>query len=454
MAGRVFVVLSVLCACGDNIARDASFEPTSGTRLKLEGYAYLDGSRQWATGRYYDADLHARCTPQRWADDVLRCVPQADEAVFLDELCEMPIGRTFAPDDDEDPPPAFFIARTVVAGVSLPARLFRARQPTDPPAMYFLPDAGGCAGPFATPAAARHFLVGSEANAVALESAEHGEGRLALRMHVTADGLRAPLALHDRELAIDCRPAAPGDEVPCEPIDAPVAAHFLDPTCTTSAVAVPADTAIAAVARLDDEVSGCPAFHVTGLEHAGDIFVRDRGFCIRVPRATNRRYLAVAEPAQVATVSLDIDRLDDRRLQRMWLSTDGLFALHDRMFDTATRAVCVDRTSAGLTRCLPPSTLFGPRLYRLDCAVPVRASPVPQRACVHAGFATRPTRAPDEVPEAVHAIQVPYVGEALYHVDPTGFCAPYVPEPGHVLHALGPSLPDDTFAVGVPFGAR
>jgi hypothetical protein len=447
--GRVFVVLGALCACGDNLERPAGFEATSGMRLKLEGYAYLDGSQQWDTTGFYDADLHARCTPRLWADDVLRCVPQSDETIFVDAACETLVGRTFAPEGEEL---AFYSVRTVVGTESRPSRLFRAGEPTDPPAQYYARDDTGCTGPFATPPGARYFAVGSEVTAVALESAEHGDGRLALRLYATADGLRAPIALHDRELAIDCRPSAFGEAVTCDPNDAPVAANYVDAGCTARVVSIAGDAVAPTVARVDADT--CAAFYTTGAEHDGDIYVLDRGFCIRVPRVASRRYLTVTGAAPLATLSMSVDFVDDRRLQPMWLDADGLFAAHDRLFDIATRAECVDRTSAGLTRCLPASTVAAPQLYRRGCTSTVRAVVLPKQLCVRPAFATVASIDPDDVPETVHSIQGEYTGGELAQLDVNGICHPVVAGPDEVVHALGPPLPDDAFVAGVPFGAR
>ena len=77
-------VLLVLAACGDNVLVDPVTDAISGTRIKLQGYRYDDGTEQTEPFEYYDTLVHTTCRAVTWADGVVRCGPVADEALYTD----------------------------------------------------------------------------------------------------------------------------------------------------------------------------------------------------------------------------------------------------------------------------------------------------------------------------------------------------------------------------------
>src|SRR5215212_4982541 len=88
------IALAVTCvACGDNEVRERPFDAASGTRLRVERYLFDDGTTLPAATGFFDAELHVRCTPQPWLDGTTRCVPEAEDALFLDSACATAFGR-------------------------------------------------------------------------------------------------------------------------------------------------------------------------------------------------------------------------------------------------------------------------------------------------------------------------------------------------------------------------
>ena len=68
-----WAILLALAACGDDVRREPSAAPVSGSRLKLEWYFYGDGSREPNPEAFYDTLIHGRCTPRLWSDGEERC---------------------------------------------------------------------------------------------------------------------------------------------------------------------------------------------------------------------------------------------------------------------------------------------------------------------------------------------------------------------------------------------
>src|SRR5258706_15581040 len=93
-----WIAAAGVAACGDNIPPEDILASVSGSRIVLQVYGYDDGARQVDTSVLYDLRLHSRCNAQPWADGVVRCVPEADDAVYTDAACTTLIGLGVRPE--------------------------------------------------------------------------------------------------------------------------------------------------------------------------------------------------------------------------------------------------------------------------------------------------------------------------------------------------------------------
>ncbi len=437
-------------ACGDNLAGDAVVTAVSGTRLAVHRFRYTDGSEQTGV-ELYDKVEHTLCTADRWTDGVDRCVPIADEAVFVDAACHDAVGRRLGTDD-----PTHFIGYDWIQRRRFPARLYRAGRVTTPITEFYEQQDGVCAGPFPGGGGlAYHTLTGEVAAASLLElhDDEVGDGRLGLTVRTADDGLRLPLGLYDRDLDLPCTPTVgPDGAVACAPTTADAAAFFSDPECERPAVIVAPGRDAPAVVKATSP-SGCASYRATGTELAGPVFRRDSGVCRSVwPGPGERAYAADVEAALPA-LERAVAQVDGRRLQQIIL-TDGVAGaplrfLDDALYDTATRAAC---SHAGVDdddiRCVPTELAAGAVLFTASCGVAVDVVELPRASCAWPAFAW--TLAGAGI--VFHAIGDPVL-EPLYRFDGGG-CRAYTPAADTELRALGPVLDPDPFLRARYFGER
>jgi len=447
VSARLAIALALgLGACGDNRHIDDLFEPVSGSRLKLEWHLYEDGTRQAETAAFYDLDVHARCTPQRWIDDVIRCVPIAEDAIYLDPTCESLVGRAQTIEK-----PTHFIAHDTVAGTTLPARLFRAGPTTTPVTQRYELRDGECVGPFSTPSDLTYYQLVAEIagwDLIALRDDEVGAGRLALAYRATDDGLRVPSGLRDRDLDLPCTPTpGAGGGFRCAPTEAATPSTFRDPACEQAVITVPDGAAVPTIAMLADP-SGCARYHAVGGEVTGPLYRRDGEACTRVTPTPPPRQFPVAAELELPILERTIEDTPGRRLQRIILGDDELRFVDDRLHDTATRADCLRRSSGEVTRCLPAVIASATRLRPRSCAVEVLVAEIPQHTCERIGFATAIT---EEQP-TIHAIG-DRAADTLYQLTGGG-CLPYPGAPGNELRTLGPPIAPETFPAAVRYGER
>ena len=439
----VVCALVVAAGCGDNIAIIDLYAPASGTRLKLGGYLYQDGTRQLDPSTFYDARLHAGCAPVIWTDGLSRCVPGGGDTVFLDAECTMEIGRTHEPHV-----PAVLVRTETIAGRSIPTRAFLRGPKTETPVANYVLREGMCEPLELDPSVKDYYLTGAvlfDDDLVAFEPSEVGDARVGLRIVTTADGLRAPVAFHDRELEIECSPATQADgSSACVPVGVPSATVFADQQCTEPAVAVVAPNVPAIVAAID--ATGCTSYHTLGAP-AAELYARTATGCNRV---FTERAFTIGAPIDAAPIDRTIEADPDRRIQRIETTSGGLRAFDDRLYDTAMRAECERHTKGEISRCLP----IGPpalRVYATSrCSLELRVAEVVRPSCTEPAFALAETE--DGVD--VHAIGEPYVGELYQRDTEGGPCQLHVTPFGAKPHALGPALPIDTFLLGIKFGDR
>lgn len=443
----------VVVACGDNHPEIQVFEPTNGTRLMIEQYQFDDGTRVVQPTAFYDRRIHARCTPQEWIDGVVRCLPDAEQAFYRDDMCEMPFGRATKKF------PTHFIAQDLRPDDArrMPARVFAVGAKADPIAMFYLRQGTAedgkpiCTGPYPSPfdeEGTQYYEVAGEVGGedlVAITETQIGDGRLALNVRRSDDGALVPFGFHDRDLDVDCAPVPRGAGGVCEPQSVDDAVFFADNTCTQPAVLVDdgVEPPVAARTRSSD---GCFAYHAIG-EQAPRAYRDTGGGCTSV--TTTARVLALGPAVELAAITREPDDAPKHRVQRILASDGDLHVYADRMFDTATRAECQLVQDGDTLRCLPTALAPIVRLFLPGCTVERRFAEVPMRACEPFAFAMHDNGESLEL----HAIGGRFDGTA-YTLAPFGFCMPYTPAAGTELFDVGPLLPDDTFVGAVPFGAR
>jgi hypothetical protein len=443
--------ITAVAACGDNIPGDGVLASVSGGRLALQVYGYDDGTRQVDPVELYDLHLHTKCTAQLWADGWTRCVPEADDAVFVDAACTMVVGRGFAPEK-----PTVFIGYDVVDSQTVPARLYRAGMATAPAIEFYEKVDGACIGPFVGPSDITYYSVTDEVPAtdiVPIYDDERGDGRIGVQLRISDDGVRQVTGLRDHALDAACTPARiDGGAIVCVPQDpAPAPATlFHDPACAEPVVAVfdvipPQPVpAIAAVS----EPSGCTSYRAVGAEVTAPVYRRAGDACVPASVVSNQRLYSAAAPIDVAVLDRTVEAAPDRRLQRIVLGDGVSRFLDSRLFDTATRADCARVAVGDGYRCLPTPLVGAITLYAPGCGVPVPVVELPAQACEPARFAVASGLAGLEV----RAIGDP-VASPLYWTG-TGVCAPYAPATGSVIHALGPPIDPTAFVGATYYGER
>ena len=436
-------------ACGDNVRIAEPYEAASGSRLKLQYYLYEDGAEEWDTRAFYDARLHTHCTQARWSDGVVRCVPDADDAVYTDADCTLVIGRGATISR-----PTYFVGYDLVGGKLLPARVFRAGPKTAAVAQLYERQDGECRGPFVNPLEGiQHYeLLGELAgpDLVVLDDSELGEGRLGLHIRTTADGLRIPIGLHDRELDIACGPAVQADgSIACEPIDLATATLFGDHTCSVPVVAVGLADPPPLVAKVADPEGCRHSYHTVDDEVVPPLYRRDRDSCVRAAVPSSQRWFAVGTHIEPPVIGRTIERVAGRRLQRTIVHADELHVVRDGLFDTATRTECQRASDGMVSRCIPAGAATATRLFSTGCIVEVRVAELPDRACDRPTFAVAIT----EQGLDVHVVAAPHQG-ALYLPDEGGRCVRYTSPRGVVAHSLGPPIPADTFVGALTYSDR
>jgi hypothetical protein len=442
LAALAVIVTSV--ACGDNIVIDDRFEAASGARMKLVGYIYEDGTRQWEPQQLSDTALHVRCTPERWIDGVTRCVPIADDAVYTDAACTMVAGRARMAGE-----PRVFVQREWVDDAFVAAHVYRAGEiAAELIDVYYVRRDGACDGPYFDAGGTTYDVLEEIGDIVEVQQVAVGDSRVEMRLRITPDGLRVPLALYDRELHTECRPPTrPEAGVECEPVDASPGAYYRDPDCADPAVLAP-DPEVDPRAAAVVDGAGCARFHAIGAEVRPPLYILSAGVCTPTATGPAQRWFAVAEPLALAPLARSVEAEPGRRLQRVRYRDDDLDAVGDLLVDTASRGTCRRVVVGGISRCLPAVTAPVRAVYREGCLVPLRVAERREPACERASFALE-----DLGGVVVYAIGDP-VAEAVYSIGFDGLCRPYASPGGTVLYELGPPLPPETFPAAVLFEDR
>jgi hypothetical protein len=430
-------------ACGDSIQREEVITASSGSRIALQLYRYDDGTEQPESNEFYDKDQRTLCTAQQYIDGILRCVPTADEAVYIDPTCTRLLGRA-----QTNGNPTHFIAHDAQNG--LPARVFQAGELTTPITQYYAKGDTMCFGPFTSPNDLAYFRLGAEINASSLASLhddELGTARIGLMIRETDDGLRVPLGLRDRDLGIDCTPALQVDgRIRCEPTEAVPVKSFLDPACREPVLVVEDGFPIPKLATMV-EPSGCTSYYPVGVEVSPPIYRLQGDTCSQIP-TFGRHVFSVGAAIETPVLGRTVEAVAGRRLQHIVLDDGDLTFMDQHLFDTATRADCERYKFSDMTRCIPANLAVTNTLFTTACSMPVAVAELPQRTCNRPVFAGSPS---------ADGIDIRAIGDraaaTLFQID-TGTCLPYVIPPDTDLRTLGPPLDPKTFVGSIYFGER
>lgn len=446
------ILLVVVAACGDDRVVLESIDSVSGTRIKLEKYIYEDGTGQVDHAGFYDTRLHTRCTPRVWADGVLRCVPVAADALYTDAACSTAIGvgTTLHGGSLDLTWATHFIGYDRVDGESVPIRLYRAGEPTDAIGSYYERRDGECIGPLTAPGGTYYELSEELASTAMAEltKVEAGTGRLVLEMLSTLDGMRVATGLRDRLLDGPCTPTEHPGGARCEPEGVPQPSRFSDSACTAPALVFDVDAPAPRFASVVGE-DGCASYASVGGEITGAVYQRVGEACVRQTLGGSLRALVLGDTIEVPSFERTIDETDAGRLSSVTLRDTEDLDLRftaPALVDRAIRADCRRELVGEIMRCIPATTRPASTLYDA-CVVPVAVVELPARTCMPIAFAT--LAAIDGSGTALHVI-----GDRVPRTLTDSACVPYTPQPGMVLHVIGPALPPETFMSAVKYGER
>ncbi|MGE0549145.1 MAG: hypothetical protein AB7O24_18665 [Kofleriaceae bacterium] len=439
--------LAVVAACGDQVTREVTLEPTSGSRLKLEWYLFEDGTRHVARQSFYDTEMHARCAPRPYADGAVRCVPPADAAVFIDPACTRAVGRAVDPAIVE---PTHFVGYDRIGGEVLPARVFEAgdlREAPEPITEYYELRDGTCDGPFGIFDDATYYDLGAIYQPVAIHETEVDGPQIASRLQVADDGMRLPVELRDRSRDAPCSPEPAGNGgVVCAPIAPAAATLFGDASCTVPIAVVDESAPTPTVATRPDP-SGCAVYHAVGAPYTGSLY-EARGADCRPVVVSGRRAFELDAALDLPVLERSVEQASERRLQRITLGDGDLNLVEDRLYDSAIRADCRLEVIDHTVRCLPQATTPVVTRFRPGCGLAIALAEVPRGACSEIAFAAAST----ELGTELRAIGAPLATPVFDLIG--GQCRPYTAPSDRVLHTLGPTLGLEAFARGVRYGER
>jgi hypothetical protein len=431
MSRAPWVAVGALVACGDNLAPETA-DPRSGSRLELQYFEYEDGTRQLADRGFFDAARDEPCRSLQWSDGFTYCTPDAHPAIYTNADCTLELGRV--PVDRAAA--SYFLHTFHVGGDFMPSRLYRRGAAAPPPAGAYQLRDDGCTGPVELPASDVFFELGEEVSKAELVELVTRElvidPRLALRTETSADGMRIPVAIRDRELDVDCiveRPNAP--TVDCAPVRATEAVYYHDAACTEPELSAPARPGIASHAS-----DGCAVYHAVGTQVGATPLFRKTPTCTATSAPSGEQLFLLGDPLALAT----IERLradTGRRLQS--ISIAGV--ADDHVFDRELGSDCRPIEIAGTLRCVPHHALAHPVFADELCLVPVLVALVATRSCEPA--VTYASQLVDGRPE-LHAIGA--ASGTVYEVSTGDRCLPYEPPAGFAVHEVGPAIPLESFA--------
>lgn len=323
----------------------------SGSRLELAWHEYDDGSRQLDTVEVYDAKRGESCVPRAWSDGNTYCTPggrtlPAITKVFTDGACSASVLRSAD---------ALGYVPTLAGGA------ITALHRADAVGVdaYWVGDAdGACAGPYGA-GTLRFYARGAEVKRTELSRVESREiedgGRVALRAHVSDDGLTLPHGLRDATFGFDCivRTTANGVATCLPPRQA--ALRFADATCREPVVGQHASYGDVSPYVFAGEVC-TPQGFVVGVEvPTAPGYELVDGACVATVAPVGHRWF-LAAPVELAQVERRRVSAPGFRLESIELAAGGLTLDDGNRYDTRTGGECHLASSSaepGVRRCLP-----------------------------------------------------------------------------------------------------
>lgn len=436
--------LLAVVACGDNVA--GSGEPRSGARLRIAHYVYDDGTRQPETAWFYDADRDERCAERRWSDGNAYCTPAAGDTVYTSADCTTLLGRIATRGALPAERPRYAARPYWIDGRWRPSRLFVLGEQTTPPAQVWELRDGVCYGPTPADGSDYHDLaaeVPREQLVRLRELDDVSQARLVLRVVTSEDGLRAPVAVHDRELGVDCELAAPDEErATCVPRDIATTSYFHDAACTQPELAIPQGVVRPAVVRHLNE-TGCATYYEVGAQvHAPPLYSGVPDACTEIVPPQSDRFFVVGPPVGLPTLARVRAATAGRRVQPVMLVAGALRTPDSLLFDGTLGVDCRRVETDDDHRCIPATTHPITYLFADDaCQTVTPLALVDPRACgVVPRFArARSTDTGDDTVE-VRALIAPR-SLPLYHLSTGERCLPYTTPAPLVAYDLGPVIP-------------
>ncbi|HVV86662.1 MAG TPA: hypothetical protein VHE35_26570 [Kofleriaceae bacterium] len=450
MAGALAVAVANVAACGDDLTSDAPLAPRDGTRLAASWFAFADGARLpepfGAFEGLFDRVEHTTCVQQPWADGVDRCTPtQVGQALYTDAACTQVVGRASVNET-----PTHFVGFDWVRGSAHQARLYRAGAPIAPIGAFYERRDGTCSGPLPAPVGYSYYASAGEVDVGRLPQLTIqlvGDGRLAMWVTTSTDGLWLPTSVVDTELNDPCSPGIDRDgRLRCLP-DAQTTTTFADPACThpvfVSEPSVGPPSLIVAVTGRD----GCSTYHGLGDPIDTAVYsLQSDGACVARPLGGGETVFDTSGEVTPVELQRSVEPASGRRLQQIVYEGGGAhFVDVERLHDTATHADCKPAGVADRLRCLPAQIAPTATLFTSStCAIPIDVVLDAHPTCGAASFATTPD---DMAVDVLHVIGDP-VATPLF-TGGVGNCTPFVAPPGVTVRAVGPALDPSVFVHGV-----
>jgi hypothetical protein len=452
--------LVALAACGAPTDQpgDALLDGAqSGTRLKLE---YFDFDTTRTLYGLFDAERGERCYLETWADGVTYCTPSDRGPIaYTDASCERAVGIVRREAGCTRPPPAYFSAYHGTCSRSH-AHLYP-RAEKLPAASYYVRDStGACSGP-APASDGELYALGPEIAANALVATTQSEpvmaGRLGLRFHESADGMRVPASgeLFDASLGASCQPINwTGETATGHCLPSATDAGLFEAGCSTRLASAPATCPAPEFAMVYAACPTAPARYF----RAGDelapaaIYVDTGASCQMLEVSPDLRYFAVGDEVEIAALSRERAGSGGRLEPVYFTTSDGLrvrdFELHDALLQTD----CFPSENAdGTTVCLPVGTHVSDYFIDEQCSSPIRLASV-RRGDASCAPPSLPAFAIEYVLQpacglayVVHEVGALYTGGVYQRAGAT--CSQIVPN-DTVFYRLGAQVPTNALVSG------
>lgn len=447
---RLWLLLGLTGACGDNTRPRDAHEARSGERIALRTFVYADGTRQWDPAAFFDRERMETCTVQRWADGYTYCTPPAVPTVYSEPNCvDGELGRWLA----TQPAPNHFFREYTLIGGEVITRVFRRIGEVAPPATTYEITAGQCRE--TSSLGWTYYSLGAQLPSESFVRVRHesavGESRLGLDAYATEDGLYVPIEdggplLRDRALDNECRVVARPNavETTCEPVYAGEAQFSRDAQCATKdVVVIEATTAVPEAVVRDDD--GCRSFTRRGQEIAHvPLFFPLGPSCVAVNPPPDAHLFELGAAFDVPVLARTREAVPGRRLQRV-LASDGATTVVDGLlYDSELDVDCVRTQLGDAIRCLPANTFATVLPYFRDaaCTEAIEVSLVEVGACDPTTKFAIDNRGSAPV---VRPIGAPYEG-TLFEISTADTCLPYLPPARQRPYLIGEALPLERFA--------